>query len=145
MNAHVARPSHVGKYPGIIILQEAFGVNAHIRDVAGRFAKMGLVAIAPELFHRTAAGFDAPYGDFAATVPHMKAMTHEGNIEDARSAYEFLRNDPGVQPDRIASIGFCMGGRVSFLACATLPLQAAVCFYGGNISPALVALGRNTS
>jgi carboxymethylenebutenolidase len=138
MNAHVARPSHGGKYPGIIVLQEAFGVNAHIRDVTGRFAKMGLVAIAPELFHRTAAGFDAPYSDFAATVPHMKAMTHEGNIEDARSAYEFLRNDPGVQPDRIASIGFCMGGRVSFLACATLPLQAAVSFYGGGISPALL-------
>jgi carboxymethylenebutenolidase len=113
-------------------------VNSHIRDVAGRFAKLGLVAIAPEMFHRTATGFDAPYDDFPTTVPHMKAMTYEGNIEDARAAYEFLRNDSGVQPDRIASIGFCMGGRVSFLACATLPLQAAVSFYGGGIAPALL-------
>jgi carboxymethylenebutenolidase len=138
MNAHVARPSHTGKYPGIIVLQEAFGVNAHIRDVAGRFAKMGLVAIAPELYHRTAAGFEAPYNDFSLAAPHMKAMTYEGNIEDVRAAYEFLRNDASVQPDRIASIGFCMGGRVSFLACATLPLQAAVSFYGGGIAPALL-------
>ena len=117
MNAYVARPSHAGKHPGIIVFQEAFGVNAHIRDVAGRFAKIGVTAIAPELFHRTAAGFEAPYTDFPSTIPHMQAMSYEGNIEDARAAYEFLRNDPAVQPARIASIGFCMGGRVSFLAC----------------------------
>jgi carboxymethylenebutenolidase len=138
MNAYVARPERGSKHPGILVMQEAFGVNAHIRSVADRFAKIGVVAIAPELFHRTAAGFEAPYTDFPATLPHMQAMTYEGNIEDARAAYEFLRNDPGVQPDRIASIGFCMGGRVSFLAATTLPLQAAISFYGGGIAPALL-------
>jgi len=138
MNAYVARPKRPVKHPGILLFQEAFGVNAHIRDVAERFAKIGVVAIAPELFHRTVSGFDAPYSDFPSTVPHMQAMTYEGNIEDARAAYEFLRNDAGVQPDRIASIGFCMGGRVSFLACTTLPLQAAISFYGGGIAPALL-------
>jgi carboxymethylenebutenolidase len=138
MNAYVARPTRPVKHPGILVFQEAFGVNAHIRDVTERFAKIGVVALAPELFHRTANGFDAPYTDFTSTIPHMKAMTHEGNIEDARAAYEFLRNDAGVHPDRIASIGFCMGGRVSFLACATLPLQAAISFYGGGIAPELL-------
>jgi carboxymethylenebutenolidase len=138
MNAYVARPARAAKHPGILVFQEAFGVNAHIRNVADRFAKIGVVAIAPELFHRTVSGFDAPYEDFSSTVPHMKAMTYEGNIEDARAAYEFLRNDGGVQPDRIASIGFCMGGRVSFLACTTLPVQAAISFYGGGIAPALL-------
>ena len=138
MNAYVARPKRPVKHPGILLFQEAFGVNAHIRDVAERFAKIGVVAIAPELFHRTVSGFDAPYSEFSSTIPHMQAMTYEGNIEDARAAYEFLRNDEGVHPDRIASIGFCMGGRVSFLACATLPLQAAVSFYGGGIAPALL-------
>ena len=86
MNAHVARPTRAAKHPGIIVLQEAFGVNDHIRDIAGRFAKMGLVAIAPELFHRTAAGFEAPYSDFPSTIPHMQAMTYEGNkIEEHTS------------------------------------------------------------
>jgi len=138
MNAYVARPTRDIQHPAIIVMQEAFGVNAHIRDVTERFAKMGVTAIAPELYHRTAEGFEAPYDDFASAVPHMKAMTYEGNIEDARAAYEWLRNDPGVHPERIASIGFCMGGRASFLACTTLHLQAAISFYGGGIAPALL-------
>jgi carboxymethylenebutenolidase len=138
MNAYVARPTRPVRHPGILVFHEAFGVNPHIRDIAERFARIGVVAIAPELFHRSEVGFEAGYDNFPATVPHMRAMTEEGNINDIRAAYDWLRNDPGVHPERIASIGFCMGGRVSFLACATLPLQGAISFYGGGIAPALL-------
>ena len=54
MNAYVASPGESGSYPGLLVFQEAYGVNAHIRDVTRRFAAQGFVAIAPELFHRTA-------------------------------------------------------------------------------------------
>ena len=54
MAAYVARPSRLGRHPGLMVFQEAFGVNHHIRDVTERFAAQGYVAIAPELFHRTA-------------------------------------------------------------------------------------------
>jgi carboxymethylenebutenolidase len=138
MNAYVARPSDSLKHPGLLVLQEAFGVNAHIRDVTERFAREGYVSIAPELYHRTAPGFEGKYDDIQSAMPHMKAMTEKGLIEDLRAAYDWLTNSSHVAPEKIASIGFCMGGRASFLACATLPLQASISFYGGNIAPALL-------
>jgi carboxymethylenebutenolidase len=140
MDAFVARPKNPGKYPAILVFQEAFGVTAHIRDVTERFAKVGLVALAPELFHRTAPpGLEISYDDLPAGMKHARAATTDQLIFDIKSAYEWLANDPGVHTDRIASIGFCMGGRVSFLACAKVPLQAAISFYGGGIAPSLLA------
>ena len=138
MNAYVARPSGDGRYPGLLVFQEAFGVNAHIRDVTERLAREGYVSIAPELYHRTGAGFEGKYDDFPSVMPHMKAMTEKGTIEDIRAAYGWLTNSNHVMPDKVASIGFCMGGRASFLASAILPLQASISFYGGNIAPALL-------
>ena len=138
MNAYVARPAEEGKFPGMLVLQEAFGVNAHIRDVTERIAREGYVTIAPELFHRSAPGFEGTYDNFAAAMPHMQAMTVPGQSADIRAAYDWLRANAQVSPDRIASIGFCMGGRASFLACATVPLQASISFYGGGIAQGML-------
>lgn len=139
MEAFVARPSGTGPFPGLLLFQEAFGVNFHIRDVAQRFAREGLQVIAPELFHRTApAGLEIPYDDFPQASPHLKALTPEAIKLDVRAAYDWLTAQPNVRRERIACIGFCVGGRVSFLANASLPLQAAVSFYGGGIAPSLL-------
>jgi carboxymethylenebutenolidase len=143
MNAYVARPADGTAHPGLLVFQEAFGVNAHIREVTERFARAGLVAIAPELFHRTVAGFEGDYNDFSAAVPHLKAVDVEGMTRDIRTAYDWLLGDPQVRKTAIASIGFCMGGRASFLANATVPLQAAISFYGGGIAPALLPQAPN--
>jgi dienelactone hydrolase len=127
MQAFVARPEEKGSFPGMLVFQEAFGVNAHIRDVAQRIAREGYVAIAPELFHRSAApGLEVRYDDFPSAMPHMKALTEQGLADDVRAAYEWLRDSSYVTPDRVGSIGFCMGGRVSFLANATIELRAAI-------------------
>jgi len=138
MNAYVATPADGAKAPGLLVFQEAFGVNAHIRDVTGRFAKQGYVAIAPELFHRSGPGFEGSYTNFQPCMPHMQALTPEGLIADARAAFDWLQKNPRVLPNATASIGWCMGGRVSFLANSELPLKAAVSFYGGGIAPALL-------
>jgi carboxymethylenebutenolidase len=138
MNAFVARPAEPGKYPGMLVFQEAFGVNAHIRDVSERIAGEGYVAIAPELYHRTAPGFEGRYDDFPSVVPHARAVTDATVSDDIRAAFNWLQKDSRVKADRVASIGFCMGGRVSFLACATVALRAAISFYGGGIAPALL-------
>ncbi len=138
MRAWTARPAGAGPHPGILVLQEAFGVNAHIRDVAGRFAAEGFVAIAPELFHRTApAGFEGPYGNFPAVMPHVRAMTRDGTAADLRAAFDWLTGAGGGARERVASVGYCMGGRASFLANATLPLACAVSYYGSGIAPGL--------
>jgi len=144
MQAFVARPEEKGSFPGMLVFQEAFGVNAHIRDVTQRIAREGYVAIAPELFHRSAApGFEVRYDDFPSAMQHMKVLTEQGLADDVRTSYEWLRDSGHVTPDRIGSIGFCMGGRVSFLANATVALRAAISFYGGGIAPSLLSRAAN--
>lgn len=140
MQAYTASPAHVrGTLPAILVFQEAFGVNGHIRELTERFASQGYVAIAPELFHRTAEpGFEGSYTDFAALAPHFKGITTEGLLADAQAAWDWLQNNPLVDKKSIVSTGYCMGGRVSFLVNTVLPLKAAVSYYGAGIAPELV-------
>jgi carboxymethylenebutenolidase len=139
MSAYVARPEGSGPHPGLMVFQEAFGVNGHIRNVAERFAAQGYLAIAPELFHRTApAGFDASYSDFPAVMPHYQALTNEAAEADVHAAHEWLRSNSQVKANDISCVGFCLGGRVSFLANSVVAMQAAVSFYGGGIAPGLL-------
>lgn len=135
MGAFIARPEGDAKGPGILVFQEAFGVNAHIRDICTRLAGEGFIALAPELYHRTAPGFEGRYDDFNSIMPHMKALTEAGVEADIRAAHKALAAEPRLDRGRIVSIGFCMGGRMSFLADALLPLRASVSFYGGGIAP----------
>jgi carboxymethylenebutenolidase len=135
MQAWVARPKEEGAYPGLLVFQEAFGVNAHIRDVAGRFAREGFVAVAPELFHRTAApGTEVRYDDFPSAMPHMKALNDASMAADHRAAFDWLRGSIGAELP-IFAVGYCMGGRAAFLAALTLPLAGAISYYGGGIAP----------
>jgi carboxymethylenebutenolidase len=139
MAAYVARPSAPGRRPGLIVFQEAFGVNSHIRNVTDRFAAQGYVAIAPELFHRTApAGFEGDYQDFPSVMPHYQAVTNEAAEADIRAACDWLSSSPNVTADQISSVGFCMGGKISFLANSVVPLRSAVSFYGGGIAQTLL-------
>ena len=138
MDAYHAKPQGGGRRPGLLVLQEAFGVNAHVRDVADRFAREGFVALAPELFHRTAPGFDGRYDDFPSVRAHYEAMTLEGLSADLTAAHAWLSERGGVASGDVAAIGFCLGGRASFVADAILPLRAAVSFYGAGIAPALL-------
>jgi carboxymethylenebutenolidase len=139
MAAYIALPRNTGeKAPALILFQEAFGVNHHIRDVAERFAAEGYVVIAPELFHRTAPqGFDISYTDFSSVMPHMQAMTVEGMEADIQASYQWLLQNPDAETDNLFTVGFCLGGRMSFLANSILPLKAAVSYYGGGIPPLL--------
>lgn len=141
MSAYVAKPGDRDAHAGIIVLQEAFGVNSHIRNVTDRLAGEGYVAIAPELYHRTAPGFEGNYGDFAAVSPHMKAITIPGAEADLRAAYGWLESQKSVK--KIFSVGFCMGGRMSYLANSILPIEKSVSFYGGGIAPDLLDRAPN--
>lgn len=136
MPAHLARPSERGARPAVIVVQEAFGLNDHVRDVAGRLAGEGWVALAPDLYYRGGPGRTAAYSDLTTAIAMMAALTDDQIVADVDAAVEWLRAQPFVRGDRIAITGFCMGGRVSFLAaCALAPgkLAAAAPFYGGGI------------
>lgn len=139
MRAYTALPAgHDHPVPGIMVFQEAFGVNGHIRDIANRFADKGYLAIAPELFHRTQAGVEAAYTDYEVIRPHMQAITVAGLESDIQAAFHWLKSNPMVKQGDYTSIGFCLGGRVSFLADCILPLKASISFYGAGIAPTLI-------
>jgi carboxymethylenebutenolidase len=128
MRAWFSRPAKEETGAGLMVFQEAFGVNAHIRSVADRFANAGYTVIAPELYHRSAPGFEGKYEDSAPSIALARQLTTEGLENDVRATHEFLRERVG---DQIACVGYCMGGRVSFLANTTVPVRAAVSYYGG--------------
>lgn len=138
MQAYVVRPVNAGRKPGLIVFQEAYGVNAHIQDVATRFAAQGFVVVAPELYHRTGTHVEGPYDDFAAMGPHFNALSTGTIATDARAAHAWLAADPEVDASRIAAIGYCMGGRAAFIANTELPLAASASYYGGGIAPHLL-------
>ena len=135
MRAYVARPFGAVPSRGLIVCQEAFGVNAHIRDVTERFARQGYIAVAPEFYHRTVQNFDGKYDDFQSAMPHIRALTDGGLEADLRAAHACLMAN-GTGPNfSVSVVGFCMGGRVAFLAALALPVDSAVSFYGGGIVP----------
>lgn len=134
MRAYVARPAGAPK-AGLIVFQEAFGVNAHIRDLAERYAKEGYLAISPELFHRTAPGLEAGYTDFGAVAPHMQALTDPGLEADISATWGWLKNGSGVSGLAISAVGYCMGGRCATQAAILFPLECGISYYGGGIAP----------
>jgi carboxymethylenebutenolidase len=139
MAVYVARPDDGGRHQAVMVFQEAFGVNLHIRGVNDQFAAEGYVAIAPELFHRTApAGFEGSYKDFGSVTPHLRAVTPETAEADILASYKWLCGNPRVNAREVSSVGFCLGGRVSFLANSIVPVRRAVSFYGAGIAPGLL-------
>lgn len=135
MIAHVARPAlKAANAPGILVFQEAYGVNDYLRSVAARFAELGFVAVAPELYHRSGDGIVGSYDDGHEKIaPYTKATTVQGLVADIRAAYGWLVDDAAISAQRVAAVGFCMGGRTAYLANAHVPLKATISFYGGNI------------
>ena len=115
----------------IIVIQEAFGVNDHIQDVTRRIAAAGYVGVAPAMFHR-AGGGTAPYDDFSKVMPLFEGISDDGILADVDATVAHLEAQ-GFPPARIGIVGFCFGGRVTFLVAARRSLGAAVTFYGGGI------------
>jgi carboxymethylenebutenolidase len=131
MEAYEAFPDSDAR-AAVIVIQEAFGVNDHIEDVTRRFAAEGYRAIAPALFHR-AGGGTASYDDFSKIMPLFEGLDDDATLMDVDAAIEHL-HEAGFDDSRIGIVGFCFGGRVSFLVSARRPLGAGVGFYGGGIT-----------
>lgn len=115
---------------GVIVVQEAWGVNAHIGSLTAKLAAQGYLAVAPHLYHRVG---DPVVDDFNAARPLMAGLNGADLTADLGDALAFLA-DEGVDDDRIGIVGFCMGGTVALWAAATLPVAAAVTFYGSGIT-----------
>ena len=116
---------------GIVVAQEIFGVNSHIRNICDRLAAAGYVAVAPALFDRFARDFECGYSP--DEVAH--ARTFLGKIDWNKMLLDIEAGVKNVQSSGpVGVVGFCMGGSVAYLAATRLSgLSAAVAFYGGQI------------
>jgi carboxymethylenebutenolidase len=127
-----------GKGPGIVLFQEIFGVNRHIRAVADQYALDGFVVLAPDLFWREAPRVELGYegADRDRALQLMKGADPKLLAEDIKTSVAALRARPELA-GKVGAIGYCMGGRLAYLAAATAGVDAAVCYYGGGIQDQL--------
>ena len=116
----------------VIVIQEAFGVNEHVQQVTERVAEAGYRAVAPAIFHRAGGGV-AEYGDFEAVMKLLDGMSDDSILMDVDATLDHLRAD-GYEDHQVGLVGFCMGGRISFLVAAQRAIGASVGYYGGGIA-----------
>lgn len=134
-----------GSGPGLVLVQEIWGVNEHIRAVADQYALDGYVVLAPDVFWRLERRVDLTY-DAAGTA---KARAFLQNVDTAKaiadlsSAADALRQRPEVT-GKVAIVGFCLGGQLAYRTAATGKVEAAVAYYGGGIQNHLAMANQIT-
>ena len=135
---HLAVPP-AGRGPGLVLFQEIFGVNAHIRAVADQYALDGFVVLAPDVFWRQAPKVELGYegDDRQRAFGLMQGYSGADALADIEAAVKALRARPETAGAKVGTFGYCMGGRLAYLAAATAGVDAAVAFYGGGIQGAL--------
>ena len=131
--AYFALPDGAPPFRGVLLYPEAFGINDYIQSECRRLAAQGYAAIAPDFFR----GEVFAYDDRERMMAKLQGFTREGLIADIRAAVRFAESRDDVRSDVLGAIGFCMGGRLSFLSALELgtKIGAAVSFYGGGIAP----------
>ncbi len=144
-----------GKGPGILMVQEIFGVNQSIREAADRFAAAGYTVLAPDLFWRLHPNVDiTDQGkDLEQAFDYYHRFDVQQGIHDLGVAFNTLR-EHATCTGKAATLGFCLGGKMSYLTAANYPVDAMVAFYGGGIAdhvnlaknihcPVLMHFGKN--
>ncbi|MEY4248959.1 MAG: hypothetical protein RJA87_592 [Pseudomonadota bacterium] len=132
--AYVARPA-AAKAPAIVVIQEIFGVNAVMRAIADDLAAQGYLAICPDLFWRIEPGIDLTdqsEAEWAKAFELYTAFNVDKGVEDIAATLAAIRADEGCN-GKAGSVGFCLGGLLSFLTATRTDIDAAVCFYGVGI------------
>jgi carboxymethylenebutenolidase len=133
LSAYFALPPGAGKFPGVVIIHEAFGLNDNIKDIARRFANEGYAALAVDLFagrNQIVCMFRFFGGMF------LNSLNHSG-IRDLKIALNYMENHPAVDSGKLGAIGFCMGGGFAIAwACTDSRLNVIAPFYGTLPRPA---------
>ena len=132
--AYVARPA-AAKAPAIVVIQEIFGVNAVMRGVCDELAKAGYLAVCPDLFWRIEPGIDITdhtEAEWKRAFELYNSFDVEQGVEDIAATIAAVRSDPGCS-GKVGSVGYCLGGLLSFLTATRTDADACACFYGVGI------------
>src|SRR5262249_21809753 len=132
-----------GSGPGLIVLQEIFGVNAHIRAVTDRWAEEGYVAIAPDIFWRVEPGVELSYTPEGTQKGRelRQKLDLDQTVEDIAATLAALRARPECS-GKAGVVGYCFGGLLAFLTAARTDVDAAISYYGGGIEARLEEVPR---
>lgn len=132
-SGYLALPD-AGKGPGLLLIQEIFGVNDHIKWVADMYAEQGYVVLAPDLFHRLAPDLSLGYEgkDREEALEYYRRFDEEQGLSDLCDAAEYLCSRQ-EQTGGVAALGFCLGGKLAFRLAARTTLSAVVSYYGGGL------------
>ncbi len=136
--SYLALPAS-GYGPGIVVLQEIFGVNQFMRDVCDWYAAHGFVAICPDLFWRQERGVDMTdktEAEWQKAFQLYQGLDEAKAVEDSAAAMDFLRQHPACN-DRVGAVGFCLGGKLAWLLSVRFKPDCAVGYYGVGIEKAL--------
>jgi carboxymethylenebutenolidase len=131
--AYLSTPQS-GSGPGLVVLQEIFGVNDHIRSVCDLYAQEGYVVIAPDIFWRAQPGTELGYDErgIAEGLKLAASVKPDVAVNDIASTIKVVRSVEGVT-GKVGVLGFCFGGKLSYLTAARTDVDVAVCYYGGGI------------
>ena len=138
MEGYLTQPEAQGRHPAVVVIQEIWGVNSHIQSVVDRLPARGYVGLAPAMFHREGPMTIGLHEEMDTAIARMGRSTDVNILSDVKAAVDYIKAQSFVQGDKIGIVGFCFGGRVSYLAaCSISDLSASVVFYGGGIGTAL--------
>lgn len=131
LDAYLARPTGE-PIAGLVVLQEIYGVNQHIRSVADGYARDGLLAVAPALFDRVERGVELPYEGTEAKrgMAIRQKLDLDSTLKDVDAALEYVRRQTGRKS---GVIGYCFGGLLAWLSATRLRSDVAVGYYAGGI------------
>jgi carboxymethylenebutenolidase len=133
--AYVARPAGGGKAPAIVVIQEIFGVNQVMRDLADGYAEEGYLAICPDLFWRIEPGIDITdqsEAEWKRAFELFNAFDVDHGVKDIAATIAYIRADAGCA-GKVGAVGFCLGGLLAFLTATRTDIDAAVGYYGVGI------------
>ncbi len=134
MAAYVARPAKA-KAPGVVVIQEIFGVNAVMRGIADELASAGYLAVCPDLFWRIEPGVDITdqtEAEWKKAFALMNAFDADQGVLDIDAVIDALRDDPACT-GKVGCVGFCLGGKLAYLTAARTDIDASVAYYGVGI------------
>ena len=134
-DGYLALPAS-GYGPGIVVLQEIFGVNDYVRGVADWYAAHGFVALAPDLFWRLERGVQLTGAEWDKAIDFYQRIDEDKAVEDSAAAMNFLRRHPACN-GRVGAVGFCMGGNLAYLLSTRFKPDCAVGYYGVSIEKSL--------
>jgi carboxymethylenebutenolidase len=134
-SGYLAKPSGSGKAPGLVVIQEIFGVNKVMRDITDEFAAQGYLCVCPDIFWRQQPGIqitDKTQAEWDKAFSLFKGFDEPKGIDDLKATLAFLRSHE-ASSGKVGTVGFCLGGRLVYLMAARSDADAGVSYYGVGI------------